>query len=74
MKDFLELAKDRYSVRKLESVQIPQADIDKIIFGLGGLAVGIPFYFLMKKQYLSKQGENGQDNDKGVPVESTAGR
>ena len=31
MKDFLELAKDRYSVRKLESVQIPQADIDKII-------------------------------------------
>jgi amino acid transporter len=51
-----------------------QADIDKIIFGLGGLAVGIPFYFLMKKQYLSKQGENGQDNDNGVPVESTAGR
>ena len=51
-----------------------QADIDKIIFGLGGLAVGIPFYFLMKKQYLSKQGGNEQDNDEGVPVESTAGR
>ena len=31
MKYFLELAIDRYSVRKLESVQIPQADIDKII-------------------------------------------
>ena len=51
-----------------------QADIDKIIFGLGGLAVGIPFYFLMKKQYLSKQGASEQDNNEGVPVESTAGR
>ena len=51
-----------------------QADIDKIIFGLGGLVVGIPFYFLMKKQYLSKQGANEQDNNEGVPVESTAGR
>jgi hypothetical protein len=29
---------------------------------------------LMKKQYLSKQGANEQDNNDGVPVESTAAR
>ena len=30
-----------------------QADLQKILIGLGGLVVGIPFYFLMKNQYLS---------------------
>lgn len=29
-----------------------QSDPQKIVIGLGGLAIGIPFYFLMKKQYL----------------------
>lgn len=29
-----------------------QSDPQKILMGLGGLVVGIPFYFLMKKQYL----------------------
>ena len=31
MKDFLTLAKDRYSVRKFAAADIPQEDIDKII-------------------------------------------
>ena len=31
MKDFLTLAKDRYSVRKFVATDIPQEDIDKII-------------------------------------------
>jgi len=29
-----------------------QSDPQKILMGLGGLVVGVPFYFLMKKQYL----------------------
>ncbi len=31
-----------------------QSDLEKILIGLGGLIIGIPFYFLMKKQYLDK--------------------
>ncbi len=31
MKDFLKLAKDRYSVRQFEKAQIPKEDIEKII-------------------------------------------
>ena len=29
-----------------------QADVHKILIGLGGLVIAVPFYFLMKKQYL----------------------
>lgn len=29
-----------------------QADLQKILIGLGGLLIAVPFYFLMKKQYL----------------------
>ena len=29
-----------------------QADLHKILIGLGGLVIAVPFYFLMKKQYL----------------------
>ena len=29
-----------------------QSDLQKIIIGLGGLVIGIPIYFLMKRQYL----------------------
>lgn len=28
-----------------------QSDIDKILWGLGGLLIGVPFYFFMKKKY-----------------------
>jgi amino acid transporter len=31
-----------------------QSDMQKIIIGLGGLLIGVPFYFIMKKQYLNK--------------------
>ena len=31
MKDFLQLAKDRYSVRQFDSVDIPKEDVEKII-------------------------------------------
>lgn len=44
-----------------------QADAEKIVFGLGGLVVGIPFYFLMKKAYLSQQDE--LPNGEGTPAE-----
>lgn len=30
-----------------------QADLQKILIGLGGLVIGVPFYLLMKNQYLS---------------------
>ncbi|WP_294147471.1 hypothetical protein [uncultured Selenomonas sp.] len=29
-----------------------QADLHKILIGLGGLVIAVPFYFLMKEQYL----------------------
>lgn len=29
-----------------------QSDLEKILIGLGGLVIGIPIYFLMKRQYL----------------------
>ena len=31
-----------------------QADLHKILFGLGGLLIAVPFYFLMRKQYLQR--------------------
>lgn len=31
-----------------------QADLHKIFFGLGGLLIAVPFYFLMRKQYLQR--------------------
>lgn len=31
-----------------------QADLHKILFGLGGLLIAMPFYFLMRKQYLQR--------------------
>lgn len=31
-----------------------QADFHKILIGLGGLVIAVPFYFLMKKQYLEE--------------------
>ena len=31
-----------------------QADAQKILIGLGGLVIAMPFYFLMKKQYLQQ--------------------
>lgn len=32
-----------------------QSDPQKILIGLGGLAIGVPVYFFMKEQYLSKE-------------------
>jgi hypothetical protein len=29
-----------------------QADFYKILIGLGGLVLAVPFYFVMKRQYL----------------------
>lgn len=31
-----------------------QADLHKILFGLSGLLIAVPFYFLMRKQYLQR--------------------
>lgn len=31
-----------------------QADLHKVLSGLGGLLIAVPFYFLMRKQYLQR--------------------